>query len=71
WLIGTVFGVSLCWMDGLKPIHPVNFGLFSGNVSTGLLALGVNVIIVVVVSALYPAKKTTIVAEHDNVEEPA
>lgn len=71
WLIGTVFGVSLCWMDGLKPIHPVNFGLFSGNVSTGLLALGVNVIVVVVVSTLYPAKKTAIVAEHDNVEEPA
>lgn len=58
WLIGTVFGVSVCWMDGLKPIHPVNFGLFSGNVSTGLLALGVNILIVLVVSAFFPAKKT-------------
>ncbi|MFT8675820.1 MAG: sodium:solute symporter family protein [Acetobacter sp.] len=59
WLAGSVFGLGLCWMDGLKPVHPVHFGVISGNVSTGLLSLVVNIVVVLVVSLLWPARTTS------------
>ncbi|ARW16739.1 sodium:solute symporter family protein [Komagataeibacter europaeus] len=43
WVIGSVAGLGLCWIDGLKPVHPVAFAGFSASVSTGLLALGINI----------------------------
>lgn len=43
WVIGSVAGLGLCWIDGLKPVHPVTFAGFSASVSTGLLALGINI----------------------------
>lgn len=42
WVAGSLIGLGLCWMDGLKPVHPVAFAGFSASVSTGLLALGIN-----------------------------
>lgn len=57
WAVGTVFGVGMCWMDGLKPIHPVHLGVFSGNVSTGLLSLAINIAMVALVSVMAPAKQ--------------
>lgn len=57
WAVGTVFGVGICWMDGLKPIHLVNLGLFSGNISTGLLSLAINIAMVALVSVMAPTKQ--------------
>jgi SSS family solute:Na+ symporter len=56
WVVGSVVGLGLCWMDGLKPVHPVNLGLVSGNVSTGLLSLGVNIAVVLAISLLWPGR---------------
>lgn len=54
WIVGTCVGMGLCWMDGLKPVHAVALGLFSGNVSTGLISLVVNIAVVALVSAIKP-----------------
>ncbi|QEO17630.1 sodium:solute symporter family protein [Acetobacter vaccinii] len=54
WVVGSVVGLGLCWMDGLKPIHPINLGLFSGNVSTGLISMCLNIVIVLAISMLRP-----------------
>lgn len=59
WIIGSVVGLGLCWMDGLKPVHPINLGFVSGNVSTGLLSLGVNIAVVLAISLLKPGRVHT------------
>ncbi|MDT8872825.1 hypothetical protein RAA17_21350 [Komagataeibacter rhaeticus] len=45
WVIGSFTGLGLCWMDGLKPVHPIAFAGFSASVSTGLLGLAVNIVV--------------------------
>ncbi|MDG6094752.1 sodium:solute symporter [Acetobacter sp. AN02] len=52
WAAGSVSGLALCWMDGLKPVHPVGFGDISWVVSTGLIALGINLVVVLVISVI-------------------
>ncbi|WNM07438.1 sodium:solute symporter [Komagataeibacter nataicola] len=52
WASGSLFGLGLCWMDGLKPVHPIAFGGFSASVSTGLLALGVNIVVTMVLGSV-------------------
>ncbi|GAL96255.1 Na+/solute symporter [Acetobacter tropicalis NRIC 0312] len=55
WVVGTVFGVGLCLMDSLKPIHFLYMGPFSGNVSTGLMSLVVNIVVVGLITLVKPA----------------
>lgn len=43
WIVGSLTGLGLCWMDGLKPVHPIAFAGFSASVSTGLLGLVINI----------------------------
>ncbi|RFD20808.1 sodium:solute symporter family protein [Komagataeibacter melaceti] len=52
WIIGSVSGLALCWMDGLKPVHPISFAGFSASVSTGLLALGINITATLTLAAI-------------------
>ncbi|KPH86931.1 sodium:solute symporter [Komagataeibacter intermedius AF2] len=52
WVIGSVAGLGLCWIDGLKPVHPVAFAGFSASVSTGLLALGINIAVTLTLGAV-------------------
>ncbi|NHO31328.1 sodium:solute symporter family protein [Acetobacter fallax] len=46
WLIGMVVGLGMCWVDGLKPVHTLSFAGYSELVSTGLIALAVNITVV-------------------------
>ncbi|KFL90031.1 Na+/solute symporter [Acetobacter malorum] len=55
WAVGGLFGLGLCWMDGLKPIHMVTLGPLSGMISTGLLSLVVNLVVVGLVTLVKPA----------------
>ena len=55
WAVGLAGGSWLAHLDGLKPIHTLHLGGASYGVYTGLLALGVNVLVVLVVNALLPA----------------
>lgn len=48
WTIGTVVGLGLCYMDGLKPVHTLALAGHSALVSTGLIALAVNIVVVAV-----------------------
>ncbi|WP_243430122.1 sodium:solute symporter family protein [Acetobacter sacchari] len=51
WVIGTLVGLGLCWMDGLKPVHAVPLGGDAPTlISTGLIALIVNLLVVGVVT---------------------
>jgi SSS family solute:Na+ symporter len=50
WAVGMVGGSYLAWSDGLKPLHALVFGGTSVSVYTGLLALAMNIVVVVVVS---------------------
>ncbi|MBV1833327.1 sodium:solute symporter family protein [Novacetimonas pomaceti] len=68
WVIGSVSGLWLCWMDGLKPLHSVGSGGFSVAISTGLLALGINIVVTLgcslMMRALFPsASRLTVPAE--------
>jgi SSS family solute:Na+ symporter len=42
-------------MDSLKPIHFLYMGPFSGNVSTGLMSLVVNIVVVGLITLVKPA----------------
>ena len=55
WAVGLAGGSWLAHLDGLKPIHTLHLGGASYGVYTGLLALGVNVLVVLVVNAFLPA----------------
>ena len=50
WIVGSVVGLSVCWMDGLKPVHPLGFGGSSELVSTGLIALVINLVVALAVN---------------------
>ncbi|MBB2201852.1 sodium:solute symporter family protein [Gluconacetobacter tumulisoli] len=58
WAIGTVFGTYLCFQDGLKPTHVLALGGVHQAVSTGLLALLVNIGVVAVATLLVPRRRT-------------
>ena len=45
WVIGSVVGLWLCWLDGLKPLHTIGTGTMTVAVSTGLLALVINIVV--------------------------
>ncbi|GBR01882.1 sodium:solute symporter family protein [Acetobacter oeni] len=52
WAAGMVTGLGICWMDGLRPVHTLTFSGYSELVSTGLIALAVNITVVAVFTAL-------------------
>ncbi len=56
WAVGLVGGTTLAYFDGLKPVHVLHLGSASYGVYSGLLALLVNVLIVLVVNALLPTR---------------
>lgn len=56
WVVGTVVGLWMCWGDGLKPVHSLALGGHSELISTGLIALLLNIAVVAVVSLLDPKK---------------
>lgn len=63
WVVGTVVGLAMCWSDGLKPVHTLAIGGWSELVSTGLLALVVNIIVAGVVSVIVPNRSVAVAAE--------
>ncbi len=54
WAVGLIGGTFLAYLDGLKPIHLLSLGSESFSVYTGLLALVVNIVVVLVVNTLLP-----------------
>ena len=51
WAVGMAAGSALVLADGLKPIHPLHLGGWGTSVSTGLLALALNIAVALAVSA--------------------
>ena len=60
WAIGSVVGLGICWMDGLKPVHALTLGSQTQLISTGLIALLVNIVVVAVVSVVVPERKLVV-----------
>ena len=56
WAVGTLYGTYVCFHDGLKPTHMLSIGGMHQLISTGLLALLVNIGTVVVISLLVPGR---------------
>jgi Zinc-binding dehydrogenase len=48
---GWLFGRQLAWLNGFKPLHTLHFGAASIALYSGLLALGANIIVAILVSA--------------------
>ena len=57
WLVGIVVGTSLAASQGLKPVYTLHLGSASWTLYIGLIALVLNIIVTLVVSALTPAKR--------------
>ncbi|WP_186014377.1 monocarboxylate uptake permease MctP [Burkholderia gladioli] len=57
WLAGIVVGTSLAASQGLKPVYTLHLGSASWTLYIGLIALVLNIIVTLVVSALTPAKR--------------
>jgi Na+/proline symporter len=49
---GILSGTYLAYLDGLKPLHAIHVGPIETTVYTGLLTLGVNILVAVVVQLL-------------------
>jgi len=49
WAAGMVYGTWTAYADGVKPVHKLLLGVHSYTVYTGLLALAVNVVVLVLV----------------------
>ena len=71
WAAGLAGGSWLAHLDGLKPIHTLQLGGAGHGVYTGLLALGVNVLVVLAVSAVLPAARTAAHSEASRLSEAA
>ena len=56
WAVGLVGGTTVAYLDGLKPVHVLHFGGMGYGMYTGLLALAVNVLVVLVLNVLLPAR---------------
>jgi SSS family solute:Na+ symporter len=50
WAAGFAGGSLIAWLDGLKPLHTIDFGMGPVAVYTGLLALALNVVVAVAVN---------------------
>jgi NADPH:quinone reductase-like Zn-dependent oxidoreductase len=48
---GWLFWRQLAWLNGFKPLHTLHFGAASITLYSGLLALGANIIVAILVSA--------------------
>jgi SSS family solute:Na+ symporter len=55
WAIGMVLGSYLAWSVGLKPVYPLTFGGGTYTVYIGLIAVAVNLVVAVVISAIEAA----------------
>ena len=62
WFVGIAYGTWTAFADGVKPVHTLHFGADAYTVYTGLLALTVNIVVALVVQALFPARKSTALA---------
>ena len=60
WLAGIGLGTTLAFMQGIKPIYAVHLGNATYPVYIGVLALGVNIVLTLVLSAVLPARSTSI-----------
>ncbi|MBV1835858.1 sodium:solute symporter [Acetobacter estunensis] len=63
WVVGNIVGLSMCWADGLKPVHALGMGEHSMLVSTGLIALVVNIVVVCACSVFAFGRSRTVAAE--------
>ena len=52
WAVGIVAGTWIAFGDGIKPVHTLHLGDASLTLYTGLLALGLNVVVALVVQAV-------------------
>jgi solute:Na+ symporter, SSS family len=53
WAAGFSSGIWLAWTNAFKPLHTLHFGATSVTLYSGLLALGTNVLVAVVVTAVF------------------
>ena len=53
WAVGLIFGSTVVFMDGVKPVHTFIIGGDPYTVYTGLLALVLNIAVVVVVQVVH------------------
>jgi len=53
WAAGFSTGIWLAWTNDFKPLHTLHFGGTSVALYSGLLALGANILVAIVVSALF------------------
>lgn len=58
WVVGFAGGTWLVWLNGLKPLHTLSLGGTPFTIYTGILALVGNIVVVVLVNLLVPAKAT-------------
>lgn len=59
WAVGMAWGTWTAFTDGVKPVHTLHLGDVSLSVYTGLLALGLNIAVAVVVQVLVPRGRAT------------
>src|SRR5471032_2326234 len=60
WLAGIGLGTTLAFMQGIKPIYALHLGDATYPVYIGVLALAVNIVLTVVLSAVLPAKSASL-----------
>ncbi len=58
WAAGFAVGTWLAWINNFKPLQALHFGATSVMVYSGLLALAVNILVAILVSAMLWYKKT-------------
>jgi len=59
WIAGIGLGTTLAIMQGIKPIYALHLGDATYPVYIGVLALAVNIVLTVVLSAVLPAKSAS------------
>jgi solute:Na+ symporter, SSS family len=62
WAVGFVLGTWLIWSDGLKPIHTLAWGDSKVSIYTGLIALVVNIVVVLIVNPLSRRPPVTVMS---------
>jgi solute:Na+ symporter, SSS family len=58
WAAGFAAGTWLAWTNNFKPLQALHFGTASVTVYSGLLALAVNILVAILISAMLWYKKT-------------
>jgi SSS family solute:Na+ symporter len=56
WLVGLITGTGLAYADGIKPVHAFMLGGDTYAMYTGLFALVVNIVVVLVLQMFVPAR---------------